>query len=168
MIQTIYGSNAIENVGSSQKIIDRICKCVFAGDLVKAEYINECDKDYAEEMATLTASGRGIDKASIIRSRREIEQHAVAMKFLVEMLVVGDKPLEENIIKYAHQLLMAFSEHEKTDGVYRESDGAASHGLRRETDAEYEQRVRDAKRLKPHRSAPERTTKLLFFKIRPG
>jgi hypothetical protein len=84
------------------------------------------------------------------------------MKFLFDMLVVDNSPLDEDIIKYAHRLLMAFSEHEKSGGVYRQSDEAASHGIRLETDAEYKQSVKDAKRLKPNRPPPERTTKPLF------
>ncbi|KAI9742613.1 MAG: hypothetical protein M1818_003754 [Claussenomyces sp. TS43310] len=68
------------------------------------------------------------------------------MGYLVDVLVVKDEPLSEAIIKEAHHILMSFSEHEETGGVYRDTDEAASHGLRPETDSEYQQRVKDARR----------------------
>jgi Fic family protein len=111
----------------------------------------------------LTATERQTDQLSIIRSRREIVQHAIAMRYIIEMLIVKDLPLDEEMILETYRLLMQYSDHEEGSGSYRSSDEAASHGLRLETDAEYGLRVRDAKRLKPNRPPPERMAKPLFF-----
>jgi hypothetical protein len=66
----------------------------------------------------LKETGRETGRLTIIRSRREIAQHAVALKFLFSLLVVENHPLHD-IIKYAHQLLTMYSEHEDTVRVYR-------------------------------------------------
>lgn len=95
----------------------------------------------------------------MLRSRHEIVQHALTAKYLLETIVLRDIPLDEDIIKETHRILMRFSEHEASGGVYRESDEAASHGLRPETDDEHEERVNDCKRLKP---VPERKQVPLF------
>ncbi len=163
MSLSIYCSNAIENVGGSLCITNRLCKAVFAGDVPYIDHIDKHDIDYPGEIAMLEATGRGTDRLSIIRSRREVVQHAVAMKFLFGLLVVENHPLDEAIIKYTHQLLMMLSEHEDTGGVYRNTEEAASHGLRPETDIEFQQRIKDTKRLKPNRPPPERTMKPIFF-----
>lgn len=76
--------------------------------------------------------------------------------------MLQDIPLDEDIIKEAHRILMRFSELEASGGIYRESDEAASHGLRPETDEEYEKRVKDCKRLKSNRPVPERKQVPLF------
>jgi Fic family protein len=139
------------------------CRSVFAGNLPDIEKIDERDEDYAEELVTLAATGRGTDSFSVIRSRHEIVQHAIAMKYIIDMLVVKDVPLDESIIRETHRLLMEYSDHEETGGVYRSSDEAASHGLRLETDEEYNARVKIARKLKPNRAPSERMTKPLFF-----
>jgi hypothetical protein len=138
MAKSIYCSNAIENLGSAWKITEQLCRIVFAGDWPSIDHVDGHDKHYASEIGMLAATSRGTDKLLIIRSRREIVQHAVAMKFLVELLVVANYPLDEAVIKYTHRILMERSEHEETSGVYRESDEAATHGARVETDLEYE------------------------------
>jgi hypothetical protein len=166
MAKSIHCSNAIENVGRSWKITEWFCKIVFTGDWPSIDHIDERDVYYANEIAMLAATTRGTDKLSIIRSRREIVQHAVAMKFLFGLLVVENYPLDEAIIKYTHRLVMELSEHEETSGVYRESNEAATYGARFETDLEYERQVRDAKRLKPNGPPPQRMIKtLLLLKI---
>jgi hypothetical protein len=116
---SIYCSNAIENVGSTFSMTYRFCKAVFAGDWPYIDYIEEQDKKYADETAKLKEIGRETDRLTIIQSCREIAQHAVAMKLLFNLLVVENHPLNEDIIKYAHQLLMMYSEHEDTGRVYR-------------------------------------------------
>ncbi|KFY04760.1 hypothetical protein O988_00525 [Pseudogymnoascus sp. VKM F-3808] len=162
LTDVIFGSNAIEMVGGAVGITDRFCRQIFSGQIPNIEDIDEGSDEYAQELETLSASGRVTDLQSILRSRHEIAQHALAAKYLLQTIVLNDTPLDENIIKEAHQILMRFSEHEASGGIYRESDEAASHGLRLETDEEYEKRVKDCNRLKPNRPVPERKQVPLF------
>ena len=162
LTDVIFGSNAIEVVGGAFGITDRFCRQVFNGQIPNVEDIDERSDEYAEELEALSTSGRATDLQSILRSGHEIVQHALAAKYLLDTIVLRDIPLDEDIIKETHRILMRFSEHETSGGIYRESDEAASHGLRLETDEEYEKRVQDCKRLKPNRPVPERKQVPLF------
>jgi len=163
MVESIYGSNAIENVGGTLGITMKLCERVFAGKDLEIDHVDEKSPEYEEELLALAASSRGRDIASVIRSTKEIVQHAFAMKHLVERMVIRNEPLSEEMLKETHRILMRDSEHEECGGVYRVADEAASHGLRLETDEEYEKRVKDALRLKPDRPPPERRTKPIYF-----
>lgn len=162
LVEAIFGSNAIENVGGSFRTTDRLCRIVFRGKTTNVDF-DACETETAEEIDFLAQSGRSTSREAVIASRHEIVQHALAMKYLIDVLVIDKRTLDEVIIKEAHRILMQYSEHEGTGGIYRTSDEAASHGLRLETDEEYETRVKDAKRLKPDRSPPERKTKPHFY-----
>lgn len=162
LTDVIFGSNAIEVVGGALGITDRFCHQVFDGHIPNVEDIDERSDEYAQERETLSTSGRATDLQSVLRSRHEIVQHALAAKYLLDTTVVQDIPLDEDIIKETHRILMRFSEHEASGGIYRESDEAASHGRRLETDEEYEKRIKHCKRLKPNRPVPERKQVPLF------
>lgn len=162
LIEVVFGSNAIEVVGGDIRITFRLCRQVFDGQIPNVEDIDERSEEYAQELEALSTSGRATGLQSVLRSRHEIVQHALAAKYLLDTIVLQDIPLDEGIIKETHRILMRFSEHETSGGIYRESDEAASHGLRPETDEEYEKRVKDCKRLKPDRPAPQRKEVPLF------
>ncbi|OBT50351.1 hypothetical protein VE04_09592 [Pseudogymnoascus sp. 24MN13] len=158
----IFGSNAIEVVGGAIGVTDRFCRQVFSGKMPNIEDIDEGSDEYTLELDHLSSSGRATDLQSVIRSRHEIVQHALAAKYLFDTIVLQDVPLDEDIIKETHRILMRFSEHQASGGTYRESDEGASHGLRIETDEEYKKRVQDCKRLKPNRPVPQRKQVPLF------
>lgn len=162
LTDVIFGSNAIEVVGGAIGITGRYCRQVFDGYIPDVEDIGEKSDEYSQELEALSTSGRATDLQSILRSRHEIIQHTLAAKYLLETIVLQDIPLDEDIIKEAHRILMRFSEFEASGGIYRESDEAASHGLRPETDEEFEKRVKDCKRLKPNRPVPGRKQVPLF------
>ncbi|OBT74291.1 hypothetical protein VF21_07388 [Pseudogymnoascus sp. 05NY08] len=162
LTDVIFGSNAIEVVGGAIGITDRFCRQVFDGKVPHVDDIDERSDEYAQELDHLSTSGRTTDLQSVLRSRHEIVQHALAAKYLFDTIVLQDIPLDEDIIKETHRILMRYSEHEASGGIYRESDEGASHGLRLETDEEYEKRVQDCKRLKPNRPVPERKQVPLF------
>ncbi|KAL5345156.1 hypothetical protein ACLOAV_010112 [Pseudogymnoascus australis] len=131
-------------------------------DTPNVEDIDERSDEYAQELETLSTRGRATDIQSVIRSRHDIVQHVLAAQCLLETIVLQDIPLDEDIIKETHRILMRFSEHEAAGGIYRESDEGASHGLRFETDEEYENRVKDCMQLKLNRPVPERKQVPLF------
>lgn len=162
LTDVIFGSNAIEVVGGALGITDRYCRQIFNGQTSNVEDVVERSDEYAQELEFLSTSGRATDIQSVLRSRHEIVQHALAAKYLLETIVLQDIPLDEDIIKETHWILMRFSEHEASGGIYRDSDEGASHGLRFETGEEYENRVQDCKRLKPNRPIPERKQVPLF------
>jgi hypothetical protein len=134
IIEVIFGSNAIETVGGAVRITIRLCREVFDGKIPDVETIDERSNEYAEELETLLNSQRKTDVHSVIRSRHEIVQHAIALQYLIDAIVGRDLLFSENMIKETYRILMRFSEHADTAGVYRTHDEAASHGLRDETD----------------------------------
>ncbi|OBT69664.1 hypothetical protein VE03_00972 [Pseudogymnoascus sp. 23342-1-I1] len=162
LTDVIFGSNAMGVVGGALGITDRYCRQVFEGQIPNVEDIDERSDEYAQELETLSMSGRATDIQSVLRSRHEIVQHALAAKYLLETVVLQDTPLDEDIIKETHRILMRFSEHEASGGMYRKSDEGGSHGLRFETDKEYEKRVNNCRRLKPSQHVPERKQVPLF------
>ncbi|KFZ10638.1 hypothetical protein V501_05092 [Pseudogymnoascus sp. VKM F-4519 (FW-2642)] len=162
LTDVIFGSNAIEVVGGAIGITDRLCQQVFDGKTPNIEDLDEGSYEYSLELAHLSLSGRATDLTSVLRSRHEIVQHVLAAMYLFDTIVLHDVTLSEDIIKETHRILMRFSEHEASGGIYRESDEGANHGLRFETDDEYEKRVQDCKRLKPNRPVPERKQVPLF------
>lgn len=120
LTDVISGSNAIEVVGGAIGITDRLCRQVFAGHIPNVEDIDERSDEYTQELEQLSTSGRATDLQSILRSRHEIVQHALAAKYLLETIVLQDTSLDEDIVKKTHQILMRFSEHEASE-AYTES-----------------------------------------------
>lgn len=49
--------------------------------------------------------GKASQVKSVVRSRREVVQHAAALQHLVTQYVRANKPLTENLIKEAHKIL---------------------------------------------------------------
>jgi Fic family protein len=136
LTDVIFGSNAIKGVGGSIRITIKLCREVFEGRTPNIQGIEERTAEYEEELITLSATGRLSDPTSVIRSRREILQHAMAMKYLLNAIIFKDMDLSEDIIKETHRILVQFSEHDATGGVYREADEVASYALRPETNDE--------------------------------
>lgn len=98
------------------------------------EDIDERSDEYAQELETLFTRGRATDIQSVIRSRHEIVQHVLVAQCLLGTIVLQDILLDQDITKETHRILMRFSEHEASGGIYRVSDEGASHGFRFETD----------------------------------
>ncbi|KAE8381494.1 fido domain-containing protein [Aspergillus bertholletiae] len=99
----IFGSNYIERAGLELEETIKICEKIFCGEYVDPEHITEREGDYEKK---LISAIRSKTKAShIIRSRREVIQHALALNFLITEMVIKDKPLSEDLILRTHRIL---------------------------------------------------------------
>ncbi|PYH68327.1 Fic family protein [Aspergillus vadensis CBS 113365] len=78
----IFGSNYIERAGLNLEETIKICERIFRGEFNPASHI--------------------------IRSRREVVQHALALNFLITEMIVNDKPLSEDLILRTHRILTEF------------------------------------------------------------
>ncbi|OJJ50083.1 hypothetical protein ASPZODRAFT_89908 [Penicilliopsis zonata CBS 506.65] len=75
----IFGSNYIERAGLNLDETIKICERVFRGEVLHVSHI--------------------------VRSRREVVQHALALQHIVTEMVARDKPLSEDIILTTHRIL---------------------------------------------------------------
>ena len=132
MMNAIFGSNAIEFVGSTAKVTQRLCDLVFTGKASQANLLDP-GANYEEELDHAASIGRKRDMSSVIRGRREIIQHAIAFRGLVQKLVLDNEKLSEDLIQATHISLCHGTE-EHIGGVYRTHAEAATWGRREETE----------------------------------
>lgn len=104
LITLVYGSNRIESAGTSLPITIRLCQDVFRGREVTID-INERDQTYPDHAKDLAATDRKADKANVIRSRKEVVFHAKALNFLIEKILLDNKPWSESLIRQTHRIL---------------------------------------------------------------
>ncbi|THX50697.1 Fic-domain-containing protein [Aureobasidium pullulans] len=100
----VFGSNLIENAGASLEITLQICTKIFQGQHINEE-ISERDQEYQDLRAEMLSQSLGGIENAVIRSRREIVQHARALTYLVNEMVIMDNPLSENMILETHKIL---------------------------------------------------------------
>ena len=124
MIAMIFGSNFIEKAGSEHNVTLKICEKIFAGLPVPSE-IPDRDPEYLATRNHLVQQGLDASYSAVIRSRREIIQHAKALKYIVIHMVGFNEPLTENIILSTHGILCDGVDLEEGDksssyaGMYR-------------------------------------------------
>ncbi|KAE8155288.1 fido domain-containing protein [Aspergillus avenaceus] len=99
----IFGSNYIERVGLNLEETVKICERIFRGEYVDPEHIPESEADYEKKL--IGAIHSKTKTSHIIRSRREVVQHALALDFLITEMVVKDKLLSEDLILRTHHIL---------------------------------------------------------------
>jgi Fic family protein len=120
----IFASNYIEKVGATHDITLKICRDIFAGIQVPLE-IPEHDKEYAKIREFLITQNKKSDHEAIVRTRREIVQHAYALKFIIRHVVVYNESLSEDLILKTHKILCNGIDLEEGDdsstyaGIYR-------------------------------------------------
>ncbi|KLO79117.1 uncharacterized protein LW93_2482 [Fusarium fujikuroi] len=98
----VYGTNMIENVGGGLDITLKLCRDVFRGDKEPPEEISEDDPEYEQLDLYLYNKDLPCKHADILRSYREIVQHAKAARFMIEQVCINDKDLSEYIITQVH------------------------------------------------------------------
>lgn len=104
LAQMVYGSNMIEAAGGGVDITVKLCKAVFRGEHVP-ENIEERSSEYEELKLHLMQNNLPAGHHAILRSRREIVQHAQAARFMIEKVCVEGKDLTLAIIDEAHGIL---------------------------------------------------------------
>lgn len=103
MCEVIFGSNCIENAGLSHDVTIRLCKEIFHGRDPATVQL----RTQEEEEAIRDLAGRNLTstKTVIVRSRKEIIQHALAFKYIAARMILQDEPLSEQLIKDTHKVL---------------------------------------------------------------
>lgn len=107
MSALIFSSNANEKAGLDHEETRRICRRVFAGEDVSAADIEPRSAQYEANLLYLKKINQVANPSveHIIRSRREIVQHAQALKHIVDAFLIRDAPLTEDLILQTHKIL---------------------------------------------------------------
>ncbi|KAK3363853.1 fido domain-containing protein [Lasiosphaeria hispida] len=128
----IFGSNYIETTGGGLDVTLKICQAIFKDEDVP-EIIDDGDPDYEMHKRDAMRNDKGIhpDTSCILRSRREIIQHARAASHILSEIYLHDKDLDEGIILETHRILTKGIDTEQGhswtqySGVYRQLPVAA-------------------------------------------
>jgi fido (protein-threonine AMPylation protein) len=104
LARIVFGSNMIEAAGSGRDVTLELCEKIFRGEEVPEE-IEERDSEYAALKANLLRKNLPGDIEAVLRSRREIIQHAKAASYIINEIYLCGKNLSENIILETHRIL---------------------------------------------------------------
>lgn len=126
LITLIYGSNRIEDAGSSFDITVKLCRDVFRDAKVDAA-IQQRDPEYEAHVKYLTLSKAQANQTDIIRSRREIIQHAQALNFIIDRIVLESQEWTEDLILQTHRILYEGLHDDIKAGEYRDHEVAARY-----------------------------------------
>lgn len=135
----VYGSNMIERAGNSAEITLKLCMAIFRGEEVP-EDIGETEEEFLQLKKNLLRKNLPANPSAVLRSRREIVQHAKAASYMIHQLCIRDKDLSEEIILQTHRILTYKVDADTTpwqeyNGVYRTDEVSAGfhsfphHGL---------------------------------------
>ncbi|KAJ5116924.1 hypothetical protein N7456_001272 [Penicillium angulare] len=124
LARMVYGSNKIAGTGAGFAITRKLCLKIFRGEDT-TRGITQDSEYYAllsEDCIDHSSSDR-----SVLRSCREIVQHAKAAVFMIHKLCISNKELSEDFILEAHGILTSKLYEEETtcahsSGVYRTVD----------------------------------------------
>ncbi|KAJ5493982.1 hypothetical protein N7463_010069 [Penicillium fimorum] len=125
----VYGSNMIEKAGSSAEITLKLCLAIFRGQKIP-EDIEEQDQEYLLLKESLIRQNLPTNTSAVLRSRREVVQHAKAAAFMIDQLCIRGQDLSEQILLEAHRILTYKVDAETTpwmeySGVYRSHEVCA-------------------------------------------
>ncbi|KAJ5210066.1 hypothetical protein N7491_009878 [Penicillium cf. griseofulvum] len=104
----------------------KLCLAIFRGEEVP-EDVGETEEEFAELKKNLLRADLPANVSAVLRSRREIIQHAKAASYIITQLCLRDKDLTEEIILQTHKILMHKVNAEGTpweeySGVYRSDE----------------------------------------------
>lgn len=100
----IFGSNYIEQAGAGLDITLKLCHAIFHGETVPDE-ITERDPEYQALKEDLVRQGLPAGTPAIIRSRREVVQHARAASYILNETYLKENDLTGGIILETHRIL---------------------------------------------------------------
>lgn len=124
----VYDSNLIESAGTNFRITIKICEDIFRGRKV-SDTIDERDPEYQEHLEALVQTHRNGDFQNVVRSRREVINHAKALNFMIDMVVLENQPLSEELILTTHRILYEnMDDADVKPGQYRKHEVAVSYG----------------------------------------
>lgn len=122
----VFGSNFIEKAGAGFEITWDLCMKIFKGEQVLDE-VKERDPEYERIKADLLSANQPANYTAILRSRREIIQHAKAAAYMINSICLQDREISEEIILETHRILTYKVDAESMpwtqySGVYRSVD----------------------------------------------
>lgn len=103
LVRLIHGSNLIENAGSSLAITRALSSRIFHGHPVQEPSPHEPLFD--DLKAYLIEQNRSSDHAGVLKSYYQVTQHCHALAFLINEVLIADKPLSEAMILETHKIL---------------------------------------------------------------
>ncbi|KAK0634159.1 fido domain-containing protein [Immersiella caudata] len=128
LITLIYGSNKIQSAGPSLGITIKLCRDILRGKNVLVN-IEEGSPEYKEHVDFLKETQRAGDKVSVVRSRIQVVQHAKALNFFIDQVVLTGHDLTEELILHSHAILYHGLEDENViAGKYHTHEAAVSYG----------------------------------------
>ncbi|KAI9793671.1 MAG: hypothetical protein M1816_007566 [Peltula sp. TS41687] len=104
MSHVVFGSNHIERVGLGLDETIKICEAVFRGEDVDPNDVDERSSAYRRCLDLLVKQKVKANKQHVVRSRREVIQHALALRHITTAMAVDDKPLTEDLILETHKI----------------------------------------------------------------
>lgn len=104
LCRMVFGSNLIENAGASLEITYRMCEGIFKGQ-GGPEEITERDTDYQALKSELQKKKMPSNVVAVLRTRREIVQHAKATQHIVHQVAILGKDITEELILETHGFL---------------------------------------------------------------
>lgn len=136
----IYGSNLLESAGGPLSTTIRLSRPILrnfrAEDQVHltSEEYRRLVLEHQCSASTDADATRVPDPDIILRSRREIVQHAHALSYCLNEIVCSKKPLTEEIVIKIHSILMAGNDQEDVEpGKYRTQEVSVRYGGNRGT-----------------------------------
>ncbi|KAL2066036.1 hypothetical protein VTL71DRAFT_2107 [Oculimacula yallundae] len=105
MMSLVFSSNLIERAGLGLDATVKICEKIFRGEEVDAKDCDERSSEYAQSLQDLALRNNPATKEHVVRSRREIIQHARALQHIIRKIALEHQPLSEQIIRDTHKIL---------------------------------------------------------------
>lgn len=107
MAHLIFGSNMQERAGMGYDETYKLCLEVFNGNDIDPADIDPRSEEYQREIGRLRSEKIENDPKMehVIRSRREVIQHAQALIHITTMALDRDEPLTEELIKETHKIM---------------------------------------------------------------
>ncbi|RYC62021.1 hypothetical protein CHU98_g4188 [Xylaria longipes] len=119
----VFGSNLIEDAGAGLDYTVPLCQRIFRGEYVDAAAIDPNSFDYTDLLRYFNQRGQKINQAAAIRIRREIIQHAQALSWAIDNIVLAGMPWTEDAVKTIHNILYAgMANDDVAPGEYRGAD----------------------------------------------
>ncbi|KAK3367691.1 fido domain-containing protein [Podospora didyma] len=136
LIMAIYGSNYIESAGNNYDITAQLCKAVFRDESPDPEITLTVQNlsEYYPQVRYLRRENRPSDHESVVKSRREIIQHAKAFAAVIRFIMDGNEWTEDAILQ-THEILHDGLDDDVLAGTYRHYEVAVKYeepGQRRE------------------------------------
>lgn len=102
----IFGSNMQEKAGMGLDETIKLCRRTLAGEEIDPHDIGKRSPEYEAQLELLVKHGvENPEYKHVVRSRREVIQHAKAFKHITDAALLSDNPLTEQLIKDTHRIL---------------------------------------------------------------